>query len=195
MSQDLTIVEQEVSPLVLQARKLVIESAEDMKQSAELLSKCNKYLDGITENKELLTRPLNATLKEIRGRYRPIEDILTTAIDALRTEQGRYQTEMLRKQREEEAKIAARVKEGKGNLKLETAVRKIDELEKIEATVSTDNGTVKFREQKVLKVTDASLIPDEYWVLDEKALLEALKAGMLVPGVEIELTQIPINYR
>src|SRR3990167_543316 len=195
MTKDLTTVEQEVSPLVLQARKLVIESAEDMKQSAELLSKCNKYLDGITENKELLTRPLNATLKEIRLRYRPIEDILTTAIDALRTEQGRYQTEMLRKQREEEAKIAARVKEGKGNLKLETAVRQIEEIEKPEEIVSTDSGMVKFREQKILKVVDASLVPDEYWVLDEKALLEALKAGTVVPGAEIELVQVSLNYR
>ena len=195
MTKDLTIVEQEVSPLVLQARGFVIESTEDMKQSAELLSKCNKYLDGITESKELLTKPINQTLKEIRLRYRPIEDILTTAIDALRTEQGRYQTESLRKQGEEEAKIAERVKSGKGNLSLESAVKKMDALEKPEEIVSTDSGMVKFRTDKKLKVTDASLVPDEYWVLDEKALLEALKAGTVVKGAEIELVQVSLNYR
>ena len=192
---DLALVEQEVSPLVQKARALVIESAEDMTKSAELLSQCNKYLDAVVEDREKLTKPINQSLKEIRAKYKPTETILETAIVALRQEQSRYQTEMLRKQREEEARIAARVKEGKGNLKLETAVRQIEEIEKPEEVVSTDSGTVKFREQKVLKITDESKVPDEYWVIDEKVLLEALKAGTLVAGAEIELISVPVNYR
>ncbi len=195
MTKDLTIVEQEVSPLVQKARSLVIESAEDMKQSAELLSQCNKYLDSVTEEKEKVTVPLNAALKAERLRFKPIETVLETAISSLRQEQSRYQTEMLKKQREEEAKIAARVKEGKGNLSLESAVKKIDALEKPEEIVATDSGMIKFRTDKKLKVVDASLVPDEYWVIDEKALLEALKAGTLVAGAEIDLVQTPVNFR
>lgn len=195
MTKDLTVVEQEVSPLVTRAKALVIASAEDMKASAELLSQCNKYLDSVVSEKEKVTKPLNAALKAERLRFKPIEEVLETAISALRNEQSRYQTEMLKKQREEEAKIAARVKEGKGNLKLETAVKKIDELEKPEEIVNTDSGMVKFREQKKLKITDASLVPDTYWIIDEAALLEALKAGTLVAGAEIELVQVPVNFR
>lgn len=188
-------VAKEISPLVAKAEALKIATPEHMKESAELLSQCNKYLDGLTVEKEKLTKPLNATLKEIRGRYKPTETILETAISALRTEQGRYQTAMLRKQAEEEAKIASRVKEGKGNLKLETAVRQIEEVEKPEATVETDNGTVKFRTDKKLKITDKESIPAIYWELNEKAVLDALKAGTLVPGAEIELVQTVVNFR
>ena len=195
MTKDLTVVEQEVSPLVAKAEALVIKSAKDMQESVEMLSQCNKYLDGLKASKKLLTDPLNETLDEIDSRYDPIEKPLKLSVKTLRAKIGEYQTEVVRKQQEDEAKIASRVKEGSGNLSIESAVRKIDALEKPETVVNTNSGTAKFRKDKVLKITDASKVPDEYWVIDEKALLEALKAGTLVAGAEVEIKLLPINYR
>jgi len=45
---------------------------------------------------------------------------------------------------------------------------------------------IKTRKAKVLKITDESLIPKKYWVIDEVALRRDLEAGIKVPGAEMQ---------
>ena len=85
--------------------------------------------------------------------------------------------------------------EGKGKLRVETAVKKIENIETPDHQVATEAGLVKFREDKVLKITDETKIPREYLVVDEKKLLEALKGGVIVPGAEIDIKMTPVNFR
>jgi len=189
------IVNKESAPLIKEGQSFKITSPEDMSKSAELLSRCNRYLDSLTLEKEKVTKPLNEALKEVRGRYKPVETALTSTIAALRSEQSRYQTEQVRIQREAEAKIAARVKEGKGNLKIETAVKKLAEVDRPEVVVATESGALKFRTSQVLKVVDLAKIPKSYFDLNESRLTKDLKAGKTIPGAELEEVQTPVNYR
>ncbi len=106
-----------------------------------------------------------------------------------------YQTEQVRIQKQEADRIASRVGEGKGKLKVETAVKKIAELPVAQKEIATNIGLVQFRETKVLKITDINLIPDRYWIIDEKAILNDLKAGIEVAGAMVETIQTPVNYR
>ncbi len=147
------------------------------------------------EEKEKVTKPLNQALKAERARWKPLEDMYTEAIEALRTTMTIYQTELVRVQKEEQAKIAARVGEGRGHLKVETAVKKLSEVATPEKEVSTNAGLVQFREVKVLKIVDLDMISREYFDLNESRLLTDLKAGIVVPGAEIETKQVPANYR
>lgn len=172
-----------------------IETVNDMKEATEILSNLNKHLDAITEEKEKVTKPLNAALKAERARWSPIEDKLEAAIKLIRMGMSAFQTAELKRQRAEEDKIAARVKEGKGNLSAETAVKKIDAIEKAPEQHSTEAGLVKFRTDKVLKITDETKIPRKYLVVNEKLLLADLKAGNKIAGAEIEEIQTPINFR
>jgi len=184
-----------VAPAVAEARAIVIEDGEGMKLAVDLLSRLNKFNDQIVGEKEKVTKPLNEALKAERGRWKPIETINEEAILIIREKMITYQTNETKRAREEEARIAARVGEGKGKLKVETAVRQIEGVKRADGQVVGDGGMVKFREDKILKITDISKIPDIFWVVDEKLLLETLKKGETVEGAELEIKMVPLNYR
>jgi len=193
--KQVAVIEKEMAPIVKQAISMKIANPNDMTEATEVLSKLNIFSDRMQEEKERITKPANEILKAERSRWKPLETMYDNATTHLRSLISAYQTEQVRKQREEEAKIAARVGEGKGKLKIETAVRKMGEVDAPLEKVSTESGMLKFREDKKLKITDAAKIPREYLVVDEKKVLEALKAGIEVKGAEIELIQVPINFR
>lgn len=177
------------------AKSLTIKDTKSMTEGTDLLSYLNKKLDAVTIEKEKVTKPLNEALKAERGRWKPIETILEEAIGSLRRKMSVYQTEQIRKQKEEEAKIAARIGEGKGKLKVETAVRQMEEIDRPDAKIQTDRGSVSFRTDKILKIVDATKIPRNFLLPDEKLILMHLKNGNVVPGCEIEEVQTPINSR
>ncbi len=189
------IIKKELSPIVEKAKGIKIINEKDLLEATEMLSQVNKIKDKITLEKEKVVVPLNEALKAERARWKPAEDVYKEAIEVLREKMSKYQTEIVLLSRKEEAKIANRVGEGKGKLKLETAVKKISELDTVLDEVISDSGSVKFREDKVLKITDEGKIPDKYFVLNEKALLADLKAGIEVAGATLEVKMIPLNYR
>lgn len=188
-------IKKEISPLIEKAQNLKITGPKQITQATEFLSQANTYLDKLTEEKEKLTKPINEALKEIRARYKPTELVLQEAISTLRSSISKYQTEQLKLKQKEEEKIAARIGEGKGKIKLETAVEKMSSISTPAQNIQTDTGSIRFRTDKVLKITDPNKIPREYLILDESAILKALKLGAIIPGAEIELIQTPINSR
>jgi hypothetical protein len=191
-----SVVGKKVSPMIEAAEKITaITTDAEVVEATEVLSKLNKALDMVTEEKEKITKPLNEALKNERARWKPMEIVFEGAVARLRALLSKYQTDKVKKQREEEAKIMNRVGEGKGHIKAETAIRKLGEVEVPLAKVETNSGSLAFREDKVLKITDEKLVPDKYWIIDEKLLLADLKKGETVPGAEIELIQTPVNRR
>lgn len=187
------VLKEEASPAVKEAQKIVIKDVKGMTVATEVLSNLNKHLDAITKEKEKVTKPLNEALKAERGRWKPIETELETAIANVRGKMSDYQTAEMKRAREEEAKIAARVE--RGTLKMETGVKKMEEIERVDEKVETTAGSISFREDKVLKITNESLIPEKYWLIDDVMLLNDLKKGLEVPGAEIDIKMVPLNRR
>jgi len=188
----LETIQQEVGSV---RRIAVIKDKDDMLKATETLSKLNVLLDNLKKDEKLLTEPLNKTLDEIKGRYKPTKTVLESEIARIRSVMSVYQTEQVRIQKEEEAKIASRIGEGKGKIKFETATKKMSEIERVDNVVSSDVGTVRFSNTKVLKVVDMNLIPDEYFDLNETKLLKVLKAGVVVAGAVLEDKLIAVNKR
>ena len=194
MSKEI-VIQKEIAPLVTKAERLTIKGQDDMVEATTVLSKMNKIIDKVTEEKEKVTKPLNEALKAERSRWKPIEDTYTKAITALRAKMSAYQTAELKRAKEEADKIAARVAPGKGKLSVDTAIKKIEAIKTPEKETATDAGLVQFRATDTLKITDETKIPRQYLVINEKAVLAALKAGTKVPGAEIEVIQTPVNFR
>src|ERR1035437_2713277 len=192
-NNQLVIYKNNLVPIVEKAETLVITNSDDIKVAVELLSELNKYQDKVIEWKEKKTVPLNKLLKDIRAETKPLETFYGTAIESLRDRMSEFQTEQIRLQKEAEAKIAAKV--SSGYIKIETGVAKLADIVTPDKEISTDKGLVQFREQKILKVTDLSQIPHEYFDLNEKRVLDALKAGTVVAGAEIEVRLVPANFR
>jgi hypothetical protein len=183
-----------VSILESEVNSLEIRSNEDMKKATVLLSNLNKYGDKVMEMKEKLTKPINESLKAIREMFKPVE-VYKGMIETIRSRMSVWQTSEINRMRSEEAKIAARVGEGKGKLRIETAVKKMDAIDKVEKEVATDQGLVQFREVKKFRVPDISKLAIEYHMVDEKKIQDTMKNGIELIGVEYYTEQIPVNYR
>lgn len=201
--KDLTIIEKEIHPIVAKAETQTIKSASDMQKAVELLSTVNKQLDKIVAEKEKVTKPLNEALKAERGRWKPFETILESAISTLRSRISAYQTEQTRLAAIEAEKVASRIKPGKGNLSVEKGIEKLGEINTPTKAVATSSGSVKFREDKKLKITDLKKLQGyavrtqdwSFFDLNESELLKQLKEGKTIPGAEIEIIQTPVNSR
>lgn len=194
-TKQIAVLEKKVMPLVQRVETMEITSAADMKEGTVLLSQLNTYLDTVIESRKKITDPANLVLKNAREMFDPIEKPATAAIKAMKQRMADYQTEQLAIAEAEEEKLAARIGKGKGKLKMETAARKADEIERPDDSINTEAGSLKFRKMPVLEITDLVKIPDEYWIVDEKKLTDDLKAGKEIPGAKMGSKLVPVNSR
>lgn len=196
-------IKKEIAVLEDKIKTFSITTVDDMPKATELLSILNKNLKQLTEEKEKITKPMNEALKEVRGRYKPMETILEEGIAMIRKAMSDFQTAQRKAELVEEQKIASRLGEGSGKFKAETVIKKIDALEKAPEIHATSQGMVKFRTDKRLKITDTEAIKKyiiatgdfSFIHINEKELFEYLKLGHVVPGAEVEEIQTPINIR
>jgi hypothetical protein len=187
------VIQKELAPIVDSALSIKAVTAQNMPQATELLSRLNILNDRIEAEEDKITVPLEQALKAERARWKPAKSAYKTGIDYLRNLISVFQTNEVKRIRAEEAKVAQQINDGK--ITLEKGIKKIDKIEQVEEKVKTDNGSVSFREDQVLKITDRLSIPKYYWIVDEDLLLADLKAGKVVTGAELDIQLIPINRR
>ncbi len=178
----IAIIEKEISEVKLNSLK--IKDEKSLYLSVEWLSKCNKMLDNVIEQKKKLTDPLNQALKEVRLRYKPIETRLELMIIDIKAKQSSYQQKALETQKLHEIDITNRLLGG--NLILEQAVAKLDSV-KTPNKVSTNDGKVSFIPIKRFEVMDIILLSEvnrgQYILPNEPLIREAMKQGIELAGV------------
>lgn len=193
-NKEIAILEKKMTPVTTSVLSLVVTDAETEHRGVELLSQLNKIGDVMKATKAKIYDPAWATVVAIREEWRPRESMLKEAIDAVRGKLTAYRTEVEAKK----AKILDRVGDGKGKLKLETAVNQVADLG-ADGAVQTEKGTVKYKTVKKFEITDilqlstwnrgAAIIPNEI------VIREAMKRGLELPGVRYFEEQVPTNYR
>jgi len=185
-----SIISKEVSPIVEKAQSLKIIDSITLEQASDFRSKLKQEEKRIQLDKDKVLKPLVASEKEIRSRYKPAENIIATALNLLNSAMSTYQMNQMKTLREQEEKIANRIGEGSGHFTIETASRKIGELAPITAPTST-----KFRSSVELEYTSEKDIPREYLIPDRTAIFEDLKKGIEIKGCRLKEILIPINAR
>lgn len=186
----ISIIEQ-LQPEIESISNIKIVDEQSLTKATEVLSQANKYAKQLEEDKQKITKPINDALKEIRARYKPLENKLEDIILNIRKSMTSYQTEQMRLQKIEEEKIANRV--AKGTLKAETGIRKLEELPQTADKIATQSGKISFKTVKKFEVIDITLIPHKYLIVNETAIRDAMKAGIELPGCKYFEEQIPIN--
>lgn len=176
--------------LLSEVQALEITDSKSLSFATEKLSQINKYLDSVVAWKESKTKPLNTALKVIRAETKSLEEMLENAVDFIRERMSEYATSVAT----EKAKIAERIGEGRGHLKVETAVNQMSAIS-VPDVVETESGSLQFRPRTILEITDLQLIPREYLVVNEALLLQALKDGKVVSGATTKIIQVPYNSR
>ena len=194
-TQKLIPLKKKIETLANEALALNITTPHEMQIATVILSNINKYVDSVQEQKDLLIKPINVSIKNIRTMFKPLEEIYEQAITDIRAKMTLYQTQAVLEARRVEEVIANRVKAGTGNLSIEKAVEKISKIERPEKEVATESGLVQFAEVKCFEVTDISKLPIAYHLPDEVAIRKAMKDGREIDGVRYWTEQQPRNYR
>ena len=192
MSKEVAIIKQGIK-LADKIAEIQIVDTKSMEIANDHLSVAKAQLKAITEEKEKVTKPMNEALKAERARWKPAEDALDYVIKDIRKKMSAYQTEQDRIAREKEEKIAARVGEGKGKLKVETAVNKMNEIERAPEKIESEKGKLSFRTVKKFEVQDTGMLPPDYILPDLSAIRKAMLAGLELPGVKYWEEKEPIN--
>jgi len=194
--KELKKVQLNVTKVATNSLALAIKNDKDMSQATELLSQLNLKAGEIKKDKEKLTKPLNAVLKDIRGRYKPMETQLEKGIKHIRSVMGIYQTEKELQAEAEREKIVARVGSGRGKLKVETAVSKMAEVTGADVKVAGESGSVTFKNDYEIISVNKREVPETFLSVDEVGIRKLLNAGAEeVFGVVAKKIKVPINRR
>jgi flagellar hook-associated protein FlgK len=189
----IAVIKEEVAPIIKEAGSLEITNGEDLKRAVEVLSSLNLLNDKVEEDRLKITKPLNDAVREVNSRYKGIKDLLTGSIASVRLKMGSYATKVAEDRAKAEEKLSKRVEAG--TMKMETAVSKLESLETVDKTVNSEAGKVTFIEKENFEVVDFKLLPDDYKVVNEKAIRESMKAGVKVEGVRYFTEQVVRNTR
>jgi len=186
---NLTPVKRQVTTISNQAGDLFIDSNESLAQATDILSKIKTASKDVKNRKEEITKPLNDALKSARSLFKPIEDDLATAERTIKGKMLDYSNEVERKAAEQAAKLEKRVE--KGTMRVDTAMRKMDDIETVGSSVQGESGSIQFRTVRNIKIVDPTKIPLKY-MMNEKVLAAISAAvrtdvlnGTKVEGVEI----------
>lgn len=179
--------------IITRAESITTLTVETMPEAVELLSSLNRIKDEITAEKEKVTRPLLDSLAAERAKWKPKEIRLESVITRIRTALTVYQTELVAKQRAQQEAIAKKLENNE--IKPETAIKRMQKVENVQNTVESNTGKITFKTVTTFTVTDWKSVPDEFLLLNETKVREMLKNGKLVPGLQYNDEQVPINYR
>lgn len=186
---NLTPIKRQVTTAVNRANDLTIDSPESLSAATDILKAVKDAGKVVKARKEEITKPLNDALKSARDLFRGIEADLTTGERIIKDKMLDYSNEVEAKRAAEAAKLEKRVE--KGTMRVDTAMRKMDDLETVDSSVKGAKGSVQFREVRTVKIVDPTKIPLKY-LMDEKVLAALTTAvrqdvlnGTRVDGVEV----------
>ncbi len=183
-TKELAVLKGQVSKLETRANEVAIETQEDYEGAVDIVAKLKDTGSIIKKRKESITKPLNEALKNARELFKPIEQQFTEAERIVKGKLLEYKQKADAKAREEEQKIANRVE--KGTMKVETAEKKIENVERVQQTTRGKVGEVQVRKIKKLRIVDKKLIPLEYLEPDMGAIRrDAISNKITIPGVEV----------
>jgi hypothetical protein len=189
------IIIKESSTISAKVMAIKIKDEKTMAEATDILSKINKQGDHIKAEKEKITKPLNQALKVEQKRWKPAEDAIKKAVAYIKSEMSTYQTNKLAEADEGRNKIVGRMGTGRGKFSAETAGKKMAEITGPEKNVVAESGSVSFKDDYEITVTDVHLIPEEYLEVKIGSMKTAIKAGVVIPGIEYKVIKVPVNRR
>lgn len=188
---------EEVSIFEKSANALKITGPADMEQATELLGSIKKMQKHLKTQETDAKKPYADLVKGIIAAFKPVNHQLSAAEDIIKDKVIKFRRAEAIKAEEQKAKLEARVGEGKGKLKVQTAINKIADVDANKSAAHTNTGTssMTVRMVKKLNIIDESQIPREFLVVDTAKVRasafkihDLIKEGVTVaqiPGVEV----------
>lgn len=182
-SQELIALKSQGTKLENRAQQVTIKEQADYLEAIDIVAKLKDYGSTIKSKKESITKPLNDALKNVKTLFAPLEEQLIKAEAIIKVKLLGYKQQKDEEARLAEQKIAEKVEAGR--LKLETAEKKLDNIERVETTTRGNIGEVQIRKIKKVRIIDEALLPREYLEPNLVAIRRDALGGKQIPGTEV----------
>jgi len=173
--EDLSLVETEVS---LAEKAAQIKTDADVENAAEVLISLKTQVDVIEEKRKEYTQPAQETIDRINADFKQLTKPRMSYITMLKEKIVEYVSIRKKEISSKEKELQIELKDR--SLVLDNGLNKI--------VCST--GELRFRKSVDVKVTNRNIVPEKYWILDEKTIEKDLDAGIEIPGVKIKINPI-----
>jgi Na+/phosphate symporter len=187
----LAVIEQEIPKYL----SLKVTDQPTLQEASTYLVGAKKELKALKADMDTLLDPIEETIDGIKAKYAPRLDALKAVVEALTTQTVTYQTRITNERLAAEQAIADRIKEGKGNLSIESATKRIENLDVVEKKVETEAGGMQFVAYPMCDVEDITKVPMKYHEVNMVAIRAEMKAGNKLPGIKYWTEQRPKNSR
>ena len=161
---------------------LVIKDEASLAEATKIRAGIKDVAKQIDAKKKEITTPLNTALKNVRALFAPLETACEESSRAVDQKVIAYNQEIEKTRLAEEERLAGKVE--KGQMKPETAAKKLEGLPEIQRHVTTDKGAMTIVKIKKFKVVDLSKVPLQYHLPNETEIRRAMYAGTELTGVE-----------
>ena len=190
--KEIEIVREKVAGAIEAVKTIAIKTDDDLNRAGAVLVNIKKLAKFLTQEKEKITKPMNEALKNARAIFKPMEEQIENAENQVSRAMATYADKVEQERKKKEESIAARAE--KGQLKEETAVRKMEELGDEKKTIHNEGGSVTFTKIKKVRFADLGTLSAENLyhlisvgcvVWNEVEARKAALAGLVTVGVEI----------
>lgn len=186
--------ELDITNIQAQGKALQVSNQDEYQRGVELLSWIQKSIKKAEEKRKFFVSPLNDHVARINAFFKNFTQPLAEMREVI-------EPKMMAWRRAEDARIAAeeeriRKEQAAVQKKLEKEAKKnggavpeplpVPTFMPQAKTVFADNGMATVKKNWTWKIKNRELIPNEYWILDEKKLNAAVRAGIRnIRGIEI----------
>lgn len=189
-TKEIKVFQKQSNSIIEKAEDLTISKAEEMEIATDYRHQISVASKKIKEAKELYTKPANEILKNARAMFSPLEMKFKTANDIIKKKMEEFNERQEKEALKEIEEIEKKVKEG--SLDITEAGIKLEKLtpnNKYQGEI----GSTSFRTHKEIRITNETLIPREYLVLNEVKIRKDLLAGKKIKGCELVIKKIAVN--
>jgi len=185
------------TPTVQESKQLIdaatrlppsLTSPDEEAATIELLAAVKKEIKKVKATKDLFAKPLRDQVAAINAMFAPyldrLDEIAVRAdnlVIAWRKTEMMRQAKQEREQIEKDAKQAVRAGDVSSLQSLQQEHQAVSEV--APKKIETNYGNAHFRKYWKYEIVKESLIPDEFWMVDEKKIKAAIETGAIVPGV------------
>ena len=177
--KDIQVLEKQVSPLVKSSKEYKIASVEDVDNASAMLKDLRDTERTIEAKRQEFTKPMNQSLRAINDTFKEIVKPLVEARKILTQRVLDWKIEERKKLEKEEAR---RRKIQEAHEKKGHEIKAPIVLEKPQNKI----GNTQTRKVWAFKVTDFSKLPDDFKVISNPAINQAIRDGVReIKGLEI----------
>lgn len=200
MNNDQSIIDAIGTDVTLVIEKLkeveLINDATGEARASEYKALVQKEIKRIEAMRVAQTKPINDHLKWLNNGFRSVTDPLDQALSQITRAMIAYRNSVEFKAKEAqriEAENQARqaIKEG-DTVKL-AEVANDSSFNEAPRAVATATGKTSYRKQLSWEIEDEAKIPRNFFILNEKMINTATKAGIKIEGIKVIETMVPVT--